>query len=495
MKKISQFLINCSLLAVTPMAAQAAGTYYTGAYQSPQQRYSTQGYPQQQGYNPNAAGYARPNAVNQNAAQQGYSRYGQTQQSAQTAPQQKKTATAARGAAKKGFYLDGGISHESAMWQFDMNKSGSSLHYDNISWNVFDVQAGYNFSAGKTAMQIDAGLKLGMQSGDSKMVDDDITNGGYFITEWIDSATGATIGEQIGHALSIGTSTGGSMLGFNIGFGLTDFMTWGKTKITPSIGYRHFSYKLKTEQNFGLSVDTSACFKVEGTDEIQCDPAIIVHYADGSKQIIWRDSADQDMGLGNGADGIDTGGTYFYQQPGTSHSYEVAWSGPYVAMDFDYIINSYNSVNGRVEVGLPGYTATGDQPYRFDWQHPKSVEDKAGIGSAIHFGLGANWKTALTERIMLSVGLTYDYYSVSDVDAETFLNETYYTGIYNTLLNQWKTNGKTEEDMLNPKTGDPIARNIKDLESSCPGWVCKSDGEIDSFYKSMGIRVGLNALF
>ena len=147
-----------------------------------------------------------------------------------------------------------------------------------------------------------------------------------------------------------------------------------------------------------------------------------------------------------------------------------------------------------MELGLPGYKATGNQPYRFDWQHPKSVEDEAGMGSALHFGLGANWTTAITNSVALSIGLTYDYYSVSDADAKTYLNETYYTDLYNSILNS-ATWGGNEENMLNPETGDPVAINIKNLEEQCPGWVCTSSGEIESFYKSIGIRVGLNATF
>ena len=65
--------------------------------------------------------------------------------------------------------------------------------------------------------------------------------------------------------------------------------------------------------------------------------------------------------------------------------------------------------------------------------------------------------------------------------------------IYNSILNSGDY--ANEEAMLNPETGSPVAINIKNLESECPGWVCTSDGEIESFYKSMGIRVGINASF
>lgn len=497
MRKLPQFLLRCSVFAFAPLAANAAGTYYTGNYQSPQTNYSqTQTYAQRQ------AAYTRSAGYNTN----GYSAYSstrpntmttRTQTAAQPQAQQRKTTSSASGtsrAGQNGFWLDGGISHEFAQWQFEMKESNSILHYDNLEWNVFDLRGGYVFDVGNTKMQVDAGFKYGIQSGETKMVDDDITNGGYFITQWVDgNNNNAVIGEQIGHALSIGTSDGGSMLGFNVGVGLPDFFKLGNVRFTPSIGYRYFKYELETKKNYGLSVDTAACFKVDGSDEVQCDPAIIINYTDGKQQIIWRDENGK-IEIANGVSSIDTQGTYYYQQPGTSHSYEVEWSGPYIAMDMDYLINQNNAVNARVELGFPGYTSTGDQPYRFDWAHPKSVEDKADMFSAFHLGMGANWSTAITDTISLSVGVTYDYYTVGDADAKTYLNGNYYTTWYNTILNsdQWKGD---ETAMLNPETGDATAINIKNLEADCPGWVCSSDGEIESFYKSLGVRVGINAKF
>lgn len=486
MRNLTRLFLNCSIFALLPVIANAAGTYYTGYYQRPQQNYNTQSYTQRQtGYSTYNRTYTTPSYSS--------TRYtNQNNASAQKTTTTSNTTSNVNNSSSKGFWLDAGISREMAMWQFDMKESGSILHYDNISWNVFDARAGYAFDLGNTKMQVDAGFKYGMQAGESYMVDDDVTNGGYFITQWINADDNSVIGDQIGHALSIGTSQGGSMMGFNVGFGLVDFFKVGNLKFTPSVGYRHFSYNLTTEKNYGLSVDTAACFEVNG--EIQCDPAIIVHLSDDKQQIIWRDDITGEMKIASGATSIDTQGTYYYQQPGVSHDYDVAWSGPYVAIDMDYVINQNNSVNGRVELGLPGYKATGNQPYRFDWQHPKSVEDEAGMGSAMHLGLGANWTTAITNSVALSVGLTYDYYSVSDADAKTYLNETYYTDLYNSILNS-ATWGGNEENMLNPETGDPVAINIKNLEEQCPGWVCTSNGEIESFYKSIGIRVGINATF
>lgn len=160
-----------------------------------------------------------------------------------------------------------------------------------------------------------------------------------------------------------------------------------------------------------------------------------------------------------------------------------------------YDINQDNYVNAYVELGFPSYTATGDQPYRFDWAHPKSVEDKADMGGAMHLGLGANWSTMISDNVGLTVGVTYDYYSVSDADASTYLNESYYTGMYNSLLSDWIAAGGDEASMLDPTTGNATAIAIKQLEEECPGWVCTSAGEIESFYKSLGVRVGLNAKF
>ncbi len=167
-------------------------------------------------------------------------------------------------------------------------------------------------------------------------------------------------------------------------------------------------------------------------------------------------------------------------------------------MDMEYDINQNNLVCGRIELGFPGYTSTGDQQYRFDWAHPKSVEDKADMFSAMHLGLGANWTTALTDMLSLSLGVTYDYYTVNDADATTYLNSQYYNDMYNARLKLWTDEGRTEDEMLGNVSGvagDAIAMNIKELENSCLGWKCKTNGEIESFYKSLGVRLGIVAKF
>lgn len=499
MKLFSRLFWNCSLCVLMPFVADAAGTYYTGGYRSPQTRYAQSSYTQRTNNNYSQQGmsaYTRNKYAN--AGYTTTNRGAQYQQNV-AASQQSVQST------KKGFTLGAGISRQTSMWQFEMKNSESILHYDNVDWNVLDVNAGYVFG-NKTPIQISAGFQYGMQAGESTMVDDDITNGGYIVAEYYDENK-KLLGIQKGNALSIGTSKDGSMMGFNAGIGLKDFMKWGNLKITPSVGWRYLKYELETHSNHGMAMDIfdgpGGCITVPGSDEVQCDPVLIFYDVNGKNPVLLlRDDTNLsgDIDLDDlipitGAGWLDAGSNYFYEQPGISHKYEVEWSGPYVAMDMLYDINQNNAVNAFVELGLPSYTATGDQPYRFDWEHPKSVEDSTGIGGALHLGMGANWTTALSNSVSLSVGVTYDYYTVSDADAKTYLNEAYYMDIYNAILQDWVANGGTEDTMLDPNNGNPVAIDIKDLESECPGWVCNANGEIESFYKSLGVRVGINARF
>ncbi|MCL2331671.1 MAG: hypothetical protein FWC61_03965 [Proteobacteria bacterium] len=485
----------CCLL---PVPAFSAGTYYTGGgYQSPQVRYSNTG-ASPTAYNPGAytynpyGQYQRPTTAQVPYAAVG----GQNNYSG-------NAASAPRPSAKgpnqtTGFYLGGGITHEFANWEFSLKTAGSKLGFDNLAWNVLDLNGGYAFGNAAFGLKIDAGFKYGMQSGESRMVDDDITAGGYLITTYVDSTTGATIGNVYGHALSVGTSSGGNMLGFNAGLGLTDKLAIGKIKLTPSVGYRMLSYTLTVNQNYGMSLDTGYCITVPGSDEVQCDPFVVIQNPGGTPQVIWGPPYSTTGGI------VDTGGTYYYQQPGTSHKYDVSWSGPYLAMDAEYPINENNAMSGRVELGLPSYTSAGDQPYRPDWKHPKSVEDSASLGSAYHLGLAALWSTALTNSVSLQMGLTYDYYTVSGANAKTFLNGKSF-GL-NSINGAGWPNGTLYDQILNDIANGnymgytaaqaaEIATSIQDLKASCPGWVCATNSEVNSIYSSMGIRLGIMGKF
>ncbi|MCL1892488.1 MAG: hypothetical protein FWF97_04355 [Alphaproteobacteria bacterium] len=477
MKKF--FLVQVAVGLGITGAAQAAGTYYNRPYQSPQYSY---GQPATQYAQPSYQSPYAPRPAQQfgqNAAP-----YGQTRQAQQPQQQQQQQSQPAN-ARQEGFYLSGGISHEFANWSYEMKEAGSILHYDNLEWNVLDINGGYNFGTFK----LDAGIKYGIQSGNSPMIDDDISNGGYWMdTLYIDTGGGnyELLGYIYGHALSAGTSSGGSMFGYHAGAGLTDLFTWGKAKMTPSIGYRSVSYKLTTKDNSGLSMQTGYCMVVPGTDEIQCNPLIMID-EDGDgiiDSILWDDNFTPEgwVFLGN---------TYMYWQPGASHKYNVSWAGPYLAMDVDYGINQYNSVDARFEFGLPAYKATGDQPYRSDWAHPKSVEDTGKIGDAYHFGMGANWNTSVSDSVMLSIGFTYDYYTVSNATAKTFLSSDYYlTQLQNQINVVYGGNEQAGID-----AGDPIIIGVRTLMNECPNWVCSAQNEINSIYKSLGFRIGLNAKF
>ena len=518
--------ISCTVLCFVmsgfvPCLVHAAGTYLNGSYRSPQQNYSQMAYvprQQQTSYSQDTT-YTRTRTVSQNPnaytgqPYYGYTRVVGTDQRVVNQPRSnQKQSSNQSNQSKQGLFLNAALSHEFADWKFDMNSAGSMLHYDNLRWNVLDVVAGYRFGTGNTPLQIDLGARYGMQFGDTTMIDDDITNGGYLVTEWWDDVNGNLqydpgtdeyIGQQIGHSLSIGTSSSGDMLGLHAGLGLTDFLKLGGAKITPSVGFRYLKYKLETKNDYGLTVDTGYCTNANGSNEVQCDPIVIVEYGN-AQQVLWNEPVDDNgfWTITSGATGVSTGGTYMFQLPSVSHSYETTWMGPYLALDLNYDINVYNVVNARVEFGLPMYKSSGDQPYRVDWQHPKSVEDKGGFGDAWHIGASANYMTALTETVMFTVGFTFDYYTLSGGEANTYLNGSYYMDIYNDILADYLAAGLTANDMLNGYTSggetygpNPTAVHIKQLQSECPGWICKVDNEIKSIYKSMGIRVGIQAKF
>ncbi|MBO4746081.1 MAG: hypothetical protein J5613_03365 [Alphaproteobacteria bacterium] len=543
--KFYSLILKFAVVAFLPEMLYAAGTYYNGNYTSPQRNnynYNMNGYgarPQQNAaynngaYNTTNTTYSRDTTYsrtrtgvmpNSNVYVGGnYQNYTRVTESN---PQQ-QTRQVRKSGQSEGLSLGATLTHEFASWNFSMNSAGSELHYDNIRWNVLDAIAKYDFGTGNTPMRIEAGLKYGIQFGNSTMVDDDITNGGYLVTEWYDhddlNHNGVVdsgepleyLGPQVGHSLSIGDSSGGDMFGFHAGFGLPGMFNIGSARVTPSVGFRYFKHKLETKKDHGLTVDTGTCTAVSGSDEIQCDPLVIAVNYTGTElvggHVLWdAEKIFNEDGewtgywvLGSNENAVTVDGTYMFYLPSISHSYETTWMGPYLALDLEYEINANNAFNARFELGLPMYTSTGDQPYRSDWEHPKSVEDKGGFGDAWHIGLLANYMTALSDAVALSIGVTFDYYTLSGGEANTYLNSSYYTSRYNALLNYYQnTLGLTEYDMLNGYEAGGVtygpnaeAVNIKQLESDCSGWVCKTDNEIDSIYKSMGLRVGIQARF
>ena len=452
-----------------------AGSYYNGG-----------GY-----YNNSNSGYA--GARNQEGSFNRMPTAGQARQNA--AARKKNAADSAPG--EDGFFLGAGLSRQYAQWQYELQTLGSILNYSDLAWNVFDVKAGY-----KTGdVVIGLGLQYGMQAGKSFMTDDDITNGGggyKFEGEDHDhKPTGFVVRNSI---LSIGESKGGSMLGMHLGLGLANAFGSDSVKITPSIGYRMMKYKLTTSNNSGLSVEyNDALCEPDDLGSLMC-PAMISFW-DGSDWVYLQNMIN--IGTLNdpvwiypippGASGADYGDNYAFTQAGFSHVYEVSWNGPFIAADIDVGLGGDYSMSGRIEIGFPGYEAVGDQPYRIDWAHPKSLGDKKGMFGALHLGMGANWMAKISDQMRMSIGLTYDYYEVKKADAVSYLSKYYYDGV-----RKWAEDPK--EDGTGPgKDADrrqDVIDQLDDLYKSCNNsWTCVDPGEVNSFYRAVGIRIGIEGEF
>lgn len=501
MKGYSKFLLGLTVMSCLPLVAGAAGTYYNGnLYQNPQTKYSATGNNGGGFYN----NYGTGRGYGQNMQQTMGVRKTTVQTTKKTSV--KKTDTTN----KNGFLLGIDVGHEFANWDFEMQNAGSKLHYDNLQWNVISGEGAYYFG-GSTPMQIKVGARYGKQWGESPMVDDDISNESMWEVQQMvvnqpgvgDVTENVLIGTP---ALSIGKSEGGTQFGFNAAFGFTDLFNMGRVKVTPSIGYRYLKYKLETKNNYGLMVNVldSNTFPncVEVLDgEIQCSPYVgfadadgvifsfagLTQLTDGSYIVLNDPSAVQ----------LDLGDTYYYEQHGTSHSYETSWAGPYLALDMEYAINDNNLVNAGIEIGLPIYDSKGDQPYRFDWAHPTSVEDKGDFGDAWHIGLNAMWSTEVSDNVMLSLGMTYDYYKVSDATAKTYLNSTYHQNELD-KVDTWIAYYEslptlTDDQVIELNYYKAEQQDLEALKSA--GWTIENKKEIESIYKSMGIRLGLNVKF
>ena len=502
MKKTSYALLNMLVISLMPAVAGAAGTYYNGlGYQKNQGSYYDNYM--------NSRGGSYANMYNKG--------YGSTRTTTSKKVIKKSTKTTEQKSesAKKGFVLGAGLTHEFANWDFEMNTAGSKLHYDNLNWNVISAEGVYYFE-GSTPVQVKVGGRYGKQFGESSMIDDDVSNGGYLNMAWTNE-NDDVIAYQTGHALSVGSSKDGTQMGFNVALGLTDAFNLGKVKVTPSIGYRYLKYELTTKQNKGIAIDildsTSGHPYITCINgymgELQCDPYLLFYSTSGQVTITGRVEENVDTDGDGIADttqisdmiqlpnisgftvaGVGTGGTYYYEQSGTSHKYETEWMGPYIALDMEYEINKDNLMSGGIEIGLPVYHSTGDQPYRYDWAHPKSVEDKGGLGDAYHIGLNANWTTAINDSTSFTLGMTYDYYNVSNATAKTYMNSTYYNELYDTYTYALEHNTLT--DYQRAILEDEVA-TIEDYKAA--GWVLEDKKEIKSVYKSMGIRAGINVKF
>lgn len=514
-------LLFVVLTSISPELLLAAGTYYNGNYTGIQNRYNQPAGFQANSYQPGqnrnfnsintnyntfgtrqySNGYQRTNNY-MNYSQNNRYQQNQNFSNNNTAPQ--------RSSDNKKITLNAGLSREIGTWNMEMKEAGSILSYNNLSWNVFSANAGYSFNAGDIKLKIDGGLKYGLQSGSSSMIDDDITKGGIGGTKWIDQNDPNKILEESSiAALSIGKSEDGNQFGLNIGLGFQDVFKIGKANFTPSFGYRIFKHKLQTNKNYGLSIErtTKNCIEVNG--EKQCDIVLVAVDNNGSKTILNRSKVNYDYSITNlpgGINDLDAGNTYYFSQPGVSHIYETSWNGLYLAMDMLYEINPYNNVDGRLEIGLPSYFSEGSQPYRKDWKNPKSVEDSKEIFGALHLGFSSNYNTNINDNVMLSIGFTYDYYSVNGANAKTFLSSDFYNGKINEIEQLWtgdpaklKDNNFSGPDFTGldnkQKNLKYAYKSLKSNMDACKSWVCSADNEVISFYKSMGIRAGIKVKF
>lgn len=535
MKKLYANICGLMILSVFPMVAGGATYYNGGTYAgSGNQRYANYGY----GNNRMSAYQNRQNQTRQigtgRNAMAGRNANGQ-QQNAKKQPQQKASK-------KQGFVLDAGLRHEMGKWSFDMNTAGSILHYDNLTWNVIEGTGKYYFDAGMP-MVITAGARYGKQFDESPMIDDDITNGGA--ATLVKDADGYDDGWAMSNVLSIGTSKGGSQMGFNVGIGLTDVFNLGPVKITPSVGYRYFKHSLSTTKNYGMGVeyfqaktggtsDTSGLLTCVEYDNgmVQCDP--IIQFGSNGQEytnpyfenlmqteyqwvIGYRHQQCNGDGticeqaltpilIPSGASVLEPG-AYYFNMSGTTHKYDVEWAGPYVALDMEYEIDAKNAFNGTIELGLPGYKSTADQPYRDDLAHPTSFEDSASMGKAMHLGLIANWSTAVADSTFLTLGFTYDYYKVSNATATTYANKDYWTSMYdcyymlynNADVGPYGNGGNMPSggwgypEDLKPELADAMDDIMVNYIDK--GFKDETANEINSIYKAMGIRIGLVTKF
>jgi hypothetical protein len=388
-----------------------------------------------------------------------------------------------------------------------MNEAGSILNYSDIAWNIFDLRGGYRLNN----ILIDGGLSLGMQNGTSVMTDDDISMGGLIAD--IDGSLTTFTSTKV---LSIGESSDGSLFGMHVGVGLTNRLAFGNTRITPSVGWRRLNYELRTSKNHGLMVttgiDQNSCVNDE-FGQLFCVPVIWGWSGSTANEPIGVTllppvSSGEGMGtwwaMPSGTSWISTGDTFSFFQPGHSHIYEVTWSGPFLALNFESDLNENNFVEGRVELGFPSYHAQGRQPYRFDWSQSPSVEDRAPIFGATHLGLSASWTTMLNRNWGISLGLNYDFYQVKGAEANTYLNGDFWTDILNVIYcgsndfnNCTFPFGETTDGFFPDLMfeNNDTAASIAALYSYCHGWTCRMQNEVNSFYRSVGIRLGITGRF
>jgi len=95
----------------------------------------------------------------------------------------------------------------------------------------------------------------------------------------------------------------------------------------------------------------------------------------------------------------------------------------------------------------------------------------------------AAWTTKVAPNWSMTLGLTYDYYAVRNATATTYLDGQYYEDAYAAI------------EANDPD--DPRLDMIYDSWEACGGdkWTCVDAKEVNSFYRSIGARVGVVGKF
>ena len=120
---------------------------------------------------------------------------------------------------------------------------------------------------------------------------------------------------------------------------------------------------------------------------------------------------------------------------------------------------------------------------------------------------------SITNSVKLIVGMTFDYYNISGADATSYLNPDYYiTNFRNPAIatnnelgvkygsatspnfdyTTWTGADADNDKALYLSNKDTIA-SVNAMEAE--GWKQEVSGEIESLYKSLGVRVGIVSKF
>ncbi|MDR0319738.1 MAG: hypothetical protein LBH81_03300 [Rickettsiales bacterium] len=428
--------------------ASAAGTYYNyGNYAASQASGNIARQSSYSPYQPQSSQQYTP------GGQSGYQQPGYQMGGRNQAPKQSSGAPGLKVSAFAGY--------ESADFGFEMKNTHSEINFNNINWIKFGADAAYMFDAGGTKIEVKGGFEVGTQGESGNVTDDDMSRGGIYIGEaYFETAPNVLYGNggvATGFSMTqlvmgVGEQGQGSSLGAFASIGLGNGLKIGDSVvIKPSVGYRYESFKL-----VGQNMMTMAVQALVARDQYDINAMYdVADNCPGCQIVLFP--GDGNAYFAGWVEGFDDYGEPFFLTlaeaaylDGTTHEYNVSWSGPFIAADLEIKTAPHSAFTLRAELGLPAYTAEADQPYRSDWSHPVSIRDSAPIFGGMHYGLNMNYSAGVSDTMAVNLGWRWDYYTVDGADAETF-----YAG----------------------------------------GGSSKMNSEVKARYKTSGIRAGLTAKF